>query len=314
MAKGLRLGRRVVALLCIGFGRLTRLLPLPVARALTTGLGRIAFHAVPRIRRVGLENLDRAFGDVLSRAEKLRILRGSVRNVALVAAEFSRTPCLPRGGMERYVRFEGLQHVDFSRPFLAIGAHLGNWEWMAPAVASRGCRVAEVVRPLDDPWLNRYVDGRRRGGGVETIEKDAAARNMVKWMREGGLAGILVDQSPRENAVPATFFGHACWATAGPVLIALRVKAPVHPVSMARNADGTYTLCFHPEVEFARTGDLRGDLMVNAQRCQDALEALVRAWPEQWLWFHRRWKNRPRLEAEWHARAARESAEANLRE
>lgn len=293
----------MAAVLSIAFGCLTRLLPLPLARGLTASIGRLAFHLIPRIRRVGLENLDRAFGDTLSRAEKLRILRASVRNMAVVAAEFSRIPSLPRGGFERYVHFDGLEHVDFDRAFLAIGAHLGNWEWMAPAIASRGYRVAAVVRPLDDPWLNRYVDSRRRGGGVETIEKDAAARNLVKWMREGGLAGVLVDQSPRENAVPATFFGHACWATAGPVLIAMRVKAPVHPASMSRNPDGTYTLSFHPEVEFVKTGDLRRDLVENTRRCQDAIEALVRQHPEQWLWFHRRWKPRPRLEAEWNARA-----------
>ncbi|MFP4500976.1 MAG: lysophospholipid acyltransferase family protein [Candidatus Hydrogenedentota bacterium] len=303
---GRRLARRMVALLCIGFGWLTRLMPLRLARALAVGLAVVAYVAVPRIRRVGMANLDAAYGEILSVREKRRILWGAVRNAAMVAAEFSHIPTLAGGGDERLVRVEGLEHVDLSKGLIGIGAHLGNWEWMAPAMAAHGCHVTAVVRPLDDPVLNRYVDGVRRAGDVDTLDKDAAAQALVRVLREGGKAGLLVDQSPRENGVPATFFGRSCWATAGPALVARRARVPVHPVCMVRGAHGGYTLRFSPEVALEKTQHLRRDLQVNSQRFQDAIEEMVRAHPEQWLWFHRRWKPRPRLRTMWEEHLGRE--------
>jgi len=114
--------------------------------------------------------------------------------------------------------------------------------------------------------------------------------------------GILVDQSPTNSGVPAQFFGQPCWATIGPVIFALRNHAPVHAATMARGADGRYTIEFTSEIPMANTGNLRDDLVENVQRCQDAVEAAIRKNPGQWLWLHRRWKARPRLEEEWKQR------------
>lgn len=282
---------------------ITRALPLPLARAFTIALARIAYYIVPRIRKVGLANLDLAYGATLSRSEKKRILKASVRSVAIVAAEFSRLPLLCNGGSKRFVTVEGLEHVDREQGAVCFAAHLGNWEWMAAAIVDAGFRAAGVVRPFDVPTLNRYIDGLRRRGGVHTIPKDDAGRELMRLLGEKWIVGMLVDQSPRENAVPVTFFGAPCWATIGPAIIALRGNAPIHPVSMIRNRDGRYTLRFHPPIAVNPTGEFRHDLLTVTQQCQDAVESIIRQCPDQWLWFHRRWKQRPRLSAEWAARS-----------
>lgn len=295
--------RLIAAWISIAFGTITRALPLPLSRAFTIALARIAYYVVPRIRKVGLANLDLAYGATLSRGEKKRILKASVRSVAVVAAELSRTPLLRSGGSRRFVDMEGLEHVDTSRGAVCIAAHLGNWEWMAAAIVDAGFQVAEVVRPFDAPALNRYIDGLRRSGGVRTIPKDDAGRELMRLFNENWIVGMLVDQSPRENAAPVTFFGAPCWATIGPAIVALRTKAPIHPVSMTRNEDGRYTLRFYPALDIKPTGDFRHDLLAVTQQCQGAVESIIRRYPDQWLWFHRRWKQRPRLSAEWAARS-----------
>jgi KDO2-lipid IV(A) lauroyltransferase len=297
-----RVVRRIAALGSILFLALTRVLPLDLSRFLTRALGRAAARVVPRVKDVGLANLDLAYGNSLSREEKLRVLRGAVDNVACVAAEFSRLPWLSRRGYEGYVEIRGEEHLDFSQGVLFFGGHLGNWEMMASVIAARGHRVAEIVRPLDDPWLNHAVDSTRRRAGILTIPKDNAAREALRLLNEGWLVGVLIDQSPRATAVPADFFGQPCWTTIAVALIASRAKIPAHLVSMFREPGGCYVLEFHPRVEMDRTGHLRQDLLVNTQRCQQAFEQLVRQHPEQWLWLHRRWKKHPRLEAEWQAR------------
>jgi len=175
---------------------------------------------------------------------------------------------------------------------------------MAPAVASQGFAVAEVVRPLRQRRLNAFVDRARRSGNVRTVPRQDAGRAIIGLVREGWIVGLLVDQSPRRNAVPVRFFCQPTWGTIGPAMAAARTGAPVHPVAMVRERDGGYMLCIGPALAMAETGDLRADLVANTQRCQEAVEDLVRAHPEQWLWLHMRWKRRPWLEAEYAARAA----------
>ncbi len=291
--------------LSVGFCRLTVLLPLPAARALGAGIAKLAYYAVPRIRRIGMANLDLAYGDTLSRAEKTAILKESVRNLGLVAAEFGRIPQLAGGTMEHAFRVRGAENVDRARGGIFMGGHLGNWEWLAPAGGTVGINTVIIVRGFDDPRMDLFVDTVRKGEHVETVEKNAATGPMLHKLREGWMAGILADQNPRENGVPVRFFGAPTWATVGPVLIAKRAKVPIYPVSMARDGAGVYTLEFRPALELQATGDLLADLAVNTQRCQDAIEAMVREHPGQWLWFHRRWRSRERLEREWQERKAR---------
>ena len=286
----------------IGFGELTARLPLPVARGLGRGLARLAYYLIPRLRKVGLANLDLAYGNTLSRPEKTRILKDAVKNVGIVAAEFTRIPILAGSDIARLVQFDGLEHLDRSEGSLMVGAHLGNWEWMAPALASQGFLVAGVVRPLDHPALNAFVDRLRRSGHVATVPKTNAVAEVVQLLRKGYVVGLLVDQSPRENAAPVRFFGRETWGTVGAALASARTRLPVHVIAMLRQPNGSYLLRVSPEIPMARSGDLRADLVQNAQRCQDAVEALVRACPGQWLWFHRRWKARPRLQQEWRVR------------
>ena len=288
----------------IGFAVLTAHLPLGVARRLGRSLAWLAYHVVPRVRKVGLANLELAYGDTLSRTEKVRILKDAVRNMGIMAAEFSRTPRLAMADSADLVRLEGVEHVYSSQGGVVIGAHMANWEWMATAMAGRGYKLAAIVRPLNQPVLNAYVDRLRRAANLHTIPKTDAAREIRRRLKDGYFVGFLVDQSPRENAAPVRFFGQDTWGTIGPAMAAARARVPVLLAAMTREPDGRYTLRIGPPIPMARTGRLRDDLVENAQRCQDAVEALVRANPGQWLWLHRRWKPRPRLAQEWAARQA----------
>jgi len=291
-----------LAIPAIAFAAVMGRLPLRVTRRIGALCGRAAYAWVPRVRRVGLSNLDLAYGDTLSPAEKKRILKRAAENVGIVAAEFSRIPRITPEFVERQVVVEGMDLIDRSQGVVLVGAHLGNWEWMATVLVTGGLRVAEVVRPLDDSALNRVIDTTRRGGGVETLARDGAGMEILRLLREGWVVGILADQSATRSAVPAQFFGHTCWATTGPVTVALRARVPVHPICMPRMPDGRYRFIVLPAVELSRTRDTKTDIVANTQRIQDVIEGLVRQYPEQWLWLHRRWKKRAGLEREWEAK------------
>jgi KDO2-lipid IV(A) lauroyltransferase len=288
------------------FVRFMACLPLSCARALGRLLGQVAFYGIPRIRRVGVANLDLAYGPKLTPLEKQRIVRRATENLGIVAAEFGHLPKLYEAGVDSRIRMEGTEHLDRTRGFVLIGGHFGNWEWMPAAIQTLGYDIAVVYRPLDDPALDRFIATRRAVGGVVPVPKAEAGRELLRRLREGWVVGILVDQSPRDNAVPIEFFGARTWATTAPVLLALRARVPIHASYMVREASGDYTLRFGPEILLQRTGDTRADLLENTQRCHAALEACIRLHPDHWLWFHRRWKSRPHLEEAWDLRMQRE--------
>ncbi len=299
-------GRKTVSIASRSFAGIMARIPLPLACGLARCLGRIAYYVVPRIRKVGLANLELAYGDTLSIQEKRGILKASVAHVAMTAAEFAHMPRLYAAKYAGLVEIRGKELLP-EGGFLCVGAHFGNWEWMASFMSAQGHPIAEVVRPLDDPDLNAMVDAVRRGGGIDTIPKEDAGREIIRRIREGFGVGVLLDQSPRRNGVPVKFFGVECWATIAPAMIAARTKAPIHPVTMVRNPNGTHVLHVHPAIEMVHSGSLRNDLLENTQRCQDALERIIRQHPEQWMWFHRRWKHREFLEQEWRAKFEKET-------
>ena len=283
----------------IGFVRLTQAMPLSLARRLGILLGDLAYFVVPRIRRIGMDNLNLAYGDELSLTEKRRILREATRNVGIVAAEFGRIPQLKGERAHELIELEGLDLLDREGGAVLIGAHLANWEWMAPFIQCQGIPGAEIIRPLDDDRLNDFVDGLRRSTGLLTIPKHGAGIEVFRLLSEGYTIGILVDQNPRHNASPVTFFGRETWATIAAPMIALRSSTRIHPVHMVRLPDGRYRIEIRPALDMVRSDDLRQDLIENTQRCQDAIEEMIRANPGQWLWLHDRWKPRPRLAADW---------------
>ena len=287
---------------------LTLRLPLPWAQSVGKCLGWIAYHAVPRVGNVARDNLDLAYGDALSPAEKRRIGIEAAQNACIVGAEFSRTPFLHDEHAAELIRVEGKDRVDRTRGAFFIGAHLGNWEWMAPTLTRLGWPTAEIVRPLDYPPLNDWIDERRKACGARTIDKDASGPEMFRLLKEGWIVGVLADQSPREAAVPVTFFGQPCWATVAPAMIAARAKTPIHICAIRRQADGNYVMEISEPIELDSSKPLRAGLVDVSQQCQDAIERIVREDPGQWLWLHRRWKKRPRLEKEWNAKETREAS------
>jgi len=304
--QGPSIGDHVLACLAIGYLRATACMPVAWARGITIALGRVALRLLPRLHRIGMDNLNLAYGDTISPAEKKRILVGAMDNLAITAAEFSRLPSLRGDASQGWADIVGQENVDTTRSGILIGGHHSNWELMAACVPRYGIHMAVVVRPLRHPALNAAIDNIRRAASSDTVPKAGAGPEVARRLKDGQFVGVLIDQSPRESAVPVTFFGQPCWATVAPVMLAFRSKAPITAALLSRKPDGRYLLEAAPPIHMTRTGDLRRDLVENSQRIQDVFEAHVRKYPEQWLWFHRRWKSRPNLQAEWDARRQRD--------
>ncbi|MCP5111418.1 MAG: lysophospholipid acyltransferase family protein, partial [bacterium] len=151
-----------------------------------------------------------------------------------------------------------------------------------------------VVRPLDNPLIDRLVERYRTLSGNRVIEKKDGARGILRALSRNEAVGILIDQnSSLDEGVFVPFFGTPACSNTGFAKIAARSGATVIPGFALWSAEeNRYILRFYPPMEM--TGDAADD----TRRLHARLEEVIREHPNQWLWIHRRWKTRPPGEPE----------------
>ncbi|MBM3774050.1 MAG: lipid A biosynthesis acyltransferase [Acidobacteria bacterium] len=279
--------------LAAGFVLLTlRLGPRAFAEALARGYARLLDLLVPRLRQVAMRNLELAFPG-MSAGERARIAGGVFRSVARLMVAFARFPAITRGNVKVWIRYEGYEHFEAAlrrgRGVLFATGHLGNWELSAFAHALMSQPMHVLVRPLDNRLLNRLVARRRALSGNRLIEKRDFARSILKALEKNQAVGVLIDQNASlENGVFVDFFGVPACAAAGFARLAARSQATVIPgFALWEEQERRYCLRFYPPVE------ITGDAAEDTRRLQACLEPVIRQYPDQWIWFHRRWKTRP---------------------
>jgi len=158
-----------------------------------------------------------------------------------------------------------------------------------------GNPMAVVVRPLDNPYLDRLVTQYRTMHGNRTFEKQEFARGLLSAMKKGETVGVLMDQNMTPpQGIFVDFFGIPACTASGIARVALRTDAAVVPAfTIWDPVIGKYRVHFEPAVTLIRTNDNEADVIANTAKFTKILEEFVRKYPDQWLWVHKRWKTRP---------------------
>jgi KDO2-lipid IV(A) lauroyltransferase len=266
--------------------------PLPVANWLARGYATLLDLALPRLRRVALSNLAMALPELDVPARR-RIADGVFRSIARLLVAFARFPRIHRGNIGDWIRYEGFEHFEEARKrgrgVLFATAHLGNWELSAFAHAWMAAPMYVVIRPLDNPKIDALVERRRMLSGNHLIGKKEYARGILKALQGNQAVGILVDQNASlEEGMFVDFFGIPACAGTGFAKLAAHSGAAVIPgFALWIESERKYVLRFYPPVE------ITGDAEANTRELHARLEAVIREYPDQWLWIHRRWKTRP---------------------
>jgi len=281
-----------------------RIMPRPVARGLGILAGIAAYLFYPRLRHVGMRNLDLAFPDK-PRHEKTRILRGVYINLGRLLAEFALFPRYTKENVERIAVYEGFQNFAEAQTrgkgVIFLTAHLGGWEVSSFAHSLYGHPMDIVMRPLDNPYVDAMVDRYRTLHGNKTFPKRDFARGLLSALKNGETVGILMDtnMTPPQGAFVDFFGVPACTAT-GIARVALHTDAAVVPAFSVWDKNlRKYKICFEPALKLMHTanGDVEADAVANTAMFTKVIERYVSRYPDQWLWVHRRWKTRPPGEA-----------------
>lgn len=194
------------------------------------------------------------------------------------------------------VEITGWEHVDraasLGRGLFFLTAHIGSWEVAALVTGLKyEAGLAVVNRPLDNPLLEVELARLRKLYGNTVFGKRNILREMLTQLKRGGGVGILIDQRVREDqGLPVPFFGHPAWTHPILARMARKTSAPVVPIFCIREAPGRYSLRYEEPSLIDDISEVEREDEPLTARYMAFLETAIRRNPDQWLWYHDRWK------------------------
>jgi KDO2-lipid IV(A) lauroyltransferase len=288
--------------------------PPAVAFWLADGIAWLLYRYVPSRRRIAIENLIAAFPELATNpARAERIVQAMYQHLVRAVIEGLLLPRKLhivnwRAFIDLYPA-TGLPAVLFSeRPALIVTAHFGNWEVSGHLTGRLGFHTYAIARVLDNPHLERFVLRLRQATGQTIIPKNGAFDRIEAALRTGGKLATLADQDAGPGGVFVDFFGRPASTHKAIALMAIEFGATIIVTGMPRiSRAGRATLpapagmeqtFYALEVEdvidpqeYANRPDA---VRAITARYTSALERLIRRYPEQYFWIHRRWKHQPK--------------------
>ena len=285
---------RVVYRILVVLSAIVRRLPLSVGRAAGAALGELAWLVRGRERRLAMRNLAEAFPE-WPKKKRRATTRAMFHHIGRIVFEMLWLPRLDAAMRDKTTEVVGLEQfrtvMARGRGAIAITAHHGNWEWAAHCVASFGVDLTALQRERNEADINRFITALRSVHGIRTIDRGstAAAREMIQSLRRGGLLAFLIDQNIRAESAKVPFFGRPALTPLGPAKLAIRTETPVICIFTERRGS-KYILTFREPIEVTRDDDA----IALTAKITAAIEEQIRRAPEQWVWLHDRWRERPK--------------------
>ena len=275
-------------------------------RSFAIGLGilvaRLGYLFLGRLRKVAMRNLELAFPD-MDVTRRTHLVKSCFDSLGRMLGEVSQFPRATPKKLERLVEFDfdpdDLAHFEAERArgrgVILAGPHLGNWEIGVFAYSAVREPLNYLARPIDNPKIEDLVAAIRSKFGNRAINKTNSVHLAMEILRSGGILGVLPDVNVQEkDGVFVPFFGISACTTGGVALLAKRTNAMIIPICTVWDSkNGKYRVKHGKIIEPASTGDRHRDVVETTASMTAAMEAFVRAYPDQWLWIHKRWNTRP---------------------
>lgn len=278
-----------------------------MARGLTSllsprGLARVGdivgnfFASIPsRRRRIIDFNLHLGFPDMTD-DERRGLANAVTRHFARSALDAIRLQQLQPEDLLASVDISGWENVElalaYGRGVFFLTAHIGSWEVAALVTGLKlEAGLSVINRPLDNPFLENELDRLRRLYGNHVFGKHNIVREVLAQLKKGGGVGLLIDQRIREDkGVEVPFFGHPAWTPDILARLARKTRAPVVPTFALCDSPGNYRLLYDEPVVLKDLPESELEVVPLTARYLEILEAAIRENPEQWLWYHDRWR------------------------
>lgn len=275
-------------------------IPRKVASAWHSLIARAIYPFLGGMHKTIHDNLTIAYGDTIPDKEKYNI--GKRIFITLVGTFNDYAWYSHKKTREEFMEFftvEGEEHLANAykrgKGVLCLVPHTCGWEFSAILPPVLGYETSAVSSKIKNPALNKFMINHRQSRGMKNFSRqDHCYDKLVEALKNGDCMIIMIDQdSMNIRGEFLDFFGHKAYTPLGCTRLAIDSGAAIVPMFTIRTGDGKYLFKILPEVPLELTGDMDYDLRHNTQIHNNVIESIVREYPDQWIWMHKRWKTTP---------------------
>lgn len=257
-------------------------------------LGRLVYLIDKRHRRIVLRNLNLAFPK-WDDEQKAKVAKATYANFMTTIIELFFLKYMSRDKLKSIITFINMENLYKAREddkgIILISGHFGNWELAHIAFSAFYEPITMVARELQFKPLDRFLKDLRSMFKSRVLNKKNGLNDMRAALRNREILGILIDQGTiKKEGIETDFFGHKVMTTPAAALLARRFKCPVLPGFVIRKKGGGFEAHCLPQVDMQRTKNYSADIIANTQKMNDTIQGFIEKYPEQWFWFHKRWK------------------------
>ena len=247
-------------------------------------------------RRIIEINLKLAYNDSLNLEEKNKIIIGCYKSLVYNLADFIKNQGITKEEILKKVSFLNeeilLKSLKENRKIIFMTAHYGNWELLPLAIAAKFTPLTGVGRDLDSKIMNNILSKNREQFDIQLLSKNGAMKGLIKALKSNRPVGLLVDQNTKSTeGILIDFFGKKARHTPSIAILAKKFNAIIIPAFIQTNDYKNYVIKFLNPIESKNSENYDEDILNCVQEQAFVTEQLIREKPEEWFWFHKRWKN-----------------------
>lgn len=275
---------------------LFRIIPDVLIKYFLILIANLAVYLDIKHRKIILKNLDIAFGDSLSTKQKSGILYESYKTLLFNVYEFVENQYLSKKDIFKKVSLQNddylTEAINNKRKIIFITAHYGGWELAIPYLGLKYGNLSVVSRKLNNKMIHKIFVEARNKNNIELIDKEQAARGMVKALKNNRYIAVAIDQSTQDG-LEVDFFDTKVLATDSTSRLALKFGAVIIPVFAIMVDFKKYIIKVAEPIDVLKINfDDKSDKVLQLTQIQsDVVQKQIKELPQQWFWQHRRWKN-----------------------
>jgi KDO2-lipid IV(A) lauroyltransferase len=261
-------------------------------------LGRIGYLLDAKHRPIAVKNVTRASGMPKEPREVARFVRRVYEQMGIGFVETLMIPRLmAQRDLSSFVSIGGRDGVDealtHGRGAIVVIAHLGNWEIGGLACARDGMPISSIARPIDNPYLDEWLNRLRKSTGAGIIPKHGATPTAREILKANRVLVILADQDARKSGIFVPFFGRPASTVRSPAILALRHRVPIFPANVYREGRDRHVVRIMEPIWPGEYASVDEGVRELTAAFTARLEGYIREHPDQWMWLHARWKTKP---------------------
>ncbi len=275
---------------------LIRLIPYKIAIYIGRFWGAFNFHIVRTRRKVVMKNLDIAFGDSKSKEEKMKIAKNCYLNFATTVVEMMKMPTMKKEFIQQLVesddldKIEQLRGEDKKNNFIALTAHLDNWELLGAYFATKNYPLFVIAKPMHNPLVDNLLNNIRINLGYEVLSSRGSLKEYVRRLKEGKILCFLADQDARRSGIFVDFFGTPASTFEGPAIFMNMLKLPILNLFIVRQNIFKHKIIVKDIFCFPENEEKEKLINEITRKHTKNLEEIIKEYPDQYFWFHKRWK------------------------